>query len=216
LIINFYHSTIGKKFAVALTGLAMFGFLIGHLAGNLQIFMGPAKINDYAQFLHENPPLVWGTRIAMLIAVVVHIIATIQLTARNKASRPIAYHHYDPAHSTAASRTMIWGGVTIALFIVFHLLHLTTGTVHPDFNSADIYSNMVIGLSVWYVAAFYIFANIALGLHLYHGVWSVFQTLGINHPQYNGWRRALATIVAVVMSAGYISIPTAILLGVVK
>jgi succinate dehydrogenase / fumarate reductase cytochrome b subunit len=111
---------------------------------------------------------------------------------------------------------MIWGGVMVFLYIIYHLLHLTTGTVHPNFNPHDVYANLITGLSVWYVAAFYIAANIALGFHLYHGVWSVFQTLGLNHPKYNPWRRVVASLAGVGIAAGYVSIPAAVLLGVVR
>lgn len=212
----FFDSTIGKKIIVALTGLAMLGFVIGHLLGNLQVFLGPEKINAYADFLHHTPKLVWGTRIVLLLSVILHIVATVQLTRRNRASRPVAYQEFKSENSSPASRTMFWGGLVIALYIIFHLLHLTTGTLHPNFNPHDVYANLVIGLSVWYVAAFYILANVALGFHLYHGVWSVFQTLGLNHPKYNAWRRCLASTAAFAIAGGYISIPVAILMGIVK
>lgn len=209
-------STIAKKIIVAVTGLVMFGFVVGHLLGNLQIFLGRDALNTYSEFLHHSPKLVWGTRIVLLIAVLLHIVATVQLTIHNRASRPMPYNVYVPERSSAASRTMIWGGVVLALYIVFHLLHLTTGTVHPQFSRSDVYGNLITGLSVWYVAAFYIVANVALGFHLYHGAWSVFQTLGLNHPKYNAWRRCFATTAAFVIAGGYISIPAAILLGFVK
>lgn len=210
------HSTIGKKVVVALTGLLMVGFILGHLAGNLQIFLGREAINAYADFLHHMPKLVWGTRLVLLTSVFFHVLFTVQLHRRNRLSRPVAYHAFEPSVSSAASRTMIWGGLVLILYIIFHLLHLTVGSVHPHFNPQDVYGNLITGLSVWYVALFYILANIALGFHLYHGVWSVFQTLGLNHPKYNTARRVLASVVGYAVALGYVSIPAAILFGVVK
>jgi succinate dehydrogenase / fumarate reductase cytochrome b subunit len=209
-------TTISKKIIVALTGLVLFGFVIGHLAGNLQVFCGPEKLNAYSKMLHEAGGLLWGARIVLLISVLLHIVFTVQLTAANRAARPVSYEMYKPEHSSAASRTMFWGGVVVLCYIIFHLLHLTTGTVHPNFIHGDVYANLITGLSVWYVALFYIVGNIALGFHLYHGVWSVFQTLGLNHPKYNPWRRCLATASAFLISGGYISIAAAIWMGIVK
>ncbi len=210
------QSTIGKKIVVAATGLVLFGFVIGHLLGNLQIFLGRETLNAYSEALHHAPKLIWATRIVLLVSVFLHIVLTVQLTRLNRAARPVAYDTYATDHSSAASRTMFWGGLVLLFYIVFHLLHLTTGTLHPNFNPNDVYGNLVTGLSVWYVAAFYIIANIALGFHLYHGAWSVFQTLGLNHPKYNAWRRCLATAAGYGIALGYISIPVAILLGVVR
>ncbi len=212
----FFKSTISQKVIVALTGLVLFGFIVGHLLGNLQIYLGKEGLNDYAEFLDQSPKLVWGTRIILITSVILHIFYTISLTIQNRRSRPIAYEAYQPKSSTLASRTMIWGGITIFLYIIFHLLHLTTGHLHPHYIEEDVYANVVTGLSVWYVALFYIFANTALGLHLYHGLWSLFQTLGINHPKYNSARRTGATIFSFCIAGGYISIPVAILAGVVK
>jgi succinate dehydrogenase / fumarate reductase cytochrome b subunit len=210
------QSTIGKKIVVAVTGLVLFGFVAGHLAGNLQIFLGPDAINHYSAFLHSMPKALWTARIVLLLSVFLHVVLTIQLTRLNRAARPVAYESFDPQRSSVASRTMIWGGVMVFFYIIYHLLHLTTGTVHPNFNPHDVYANLITGLSVWYVAAFYIAANIALGFHLYHGVWSVFQTLGLNHPKYNPWRRVVASLAGVGIAAGYVSIPAAVLLGVVR
>jgi len=209
-------STIGKKIVVAITGLALFGFVIGHLAGNLQIFLGPTAINDYSANLHNWPRSLWLARAGLLLAVLLHVILTIQLTSANRAARPIGYHEFHTNRSSVASRTMFWGGLVIFFYIIYHLLHMTTGTVHPHFSKNDVYGNLISGLSVWYVALFYVIANIALGFHLYHGVWSVFQTLGLNHPKYNPWRRCLATLAACGIAIGYISIPVAIYLGIVR
>lgn len=212
----FTSSTIGKKIIVAVTGLILVGFVTVHMLGNLQIFAGPEKINDYAVFLKSEAAVLWGMRLLLLFSVLLHIIYTIQLTRLNRQSRPVAYVQKVPLKSTTASRTMIWGGVFLLFFIVFHLLHYTVGAVHPRFSHTDIYRNVIIGFSSWPVSLFYILGMIALGLHLYHGVFSVFQTLGLSHPRYTQWRRPLALAFALVIPAGYISIPVAVLLGVLR
>lgn len=209
-------STIGKKITVALTGAVLFGFVVGHLVGNLQVFLGPKVLNDYSAFLHSIPNALWAARIVLIISVLLHVVLTIQLTRLNRAARPIGYQSFAPNRSSIASRTMIWGGMVVFFYIIYHLLHLTTGTVHPNFSRTDVYANLINGLSIWYVALFYIIANIALGFHLYHGVWSLFQTLGLNHPKYNAARRALATIAGTGIALGYVSIPAAIFFGVIK
>lgn len=209
-------STIGKKIIVALTGLILFGFVVGHLLGNLQVFAGAEKINAYSEFLHHAPFLLWGTRIVLLVSVVLHIGLTLSLAKRNKDSRPVDYDRKETIQATWASRFMIWSGVFLGVYIVYHLLHMTFGVVHPRFRAGDVYSNLVTGLSVPWVAAFYVLGLVALGAHLAHGVWSVFQTLGLNHPSYNRWRRVLAVTAAFLIAAGYITIPVAIVLGWVR
>jgi len=214
--VSFYQSTIGKKIVVAGTGLILFGFVIGHMLGNLQAFAGAEKINNYADFLKSNPLILWGTRILLLISVFFHGLATVQLTRINRASRPVGYQNKKNINSTFASRVMIFSGLLLAVFIVYHLLHFTVGVVHPNFDANDVYANMVVGFSVKIVSLFYILAMIALGLHLFHGVWSVFQTLGLNHEKYNCWRRVLAVSVAILITAGFISIPLAVMFKFIK
>lgn len=211
---SFLNSTVGKKIVVALTGLIMFGFVVGHLLGNLQIFLGPEKINDYSKFLHAELPILWGARVVLLASVVLHVVFTIQLTVLNRASRPIEYEMSEPVQASASSRFMIWSGMFLFLYIIFHLLHMTTGTVHPQFDPHDVYANVVIGFSSITVSAVYILAMVALGFHLHHGVYSLFQTLGLNHPRYNGCRRGLALAAGWLIPIGYISIPAAVLLGI--
>jgi len=215
-MLAFYRSLIGKKIIVAFSGLLLFGFVVGHLLGNLQVFAGPDKINDYAQFLRDNPPLVWGTRIVLLIAVFFHILATIQLVRLNRASRPIAYKKHEIVQANLSSRIMIVSGLGLGLFIIYHILHMTTGALHHDFSHHDIYSNMGGAFSIWWVTLIYVSAMAALGYHLYHGVWSVFQTLGLNHPKYNFWRRVIAVGSAVTLAIGYIAIPVAVYVGVLR
>lgn len=213
---NLFSSTIAKKFVVALTGLVLFGFVVGHLLGNLQIFLGPDVFNAYAEKIKSLPPLLWGTRIVLVASVILHIVTTISLVRLNRKSRPISYEVKKDIQASAASKTMIYGGLFLAAYIVFHLLHLTVGSVHPDFNHDDIYRNVVIGFSSIPVSIFYIFGIMALGMHLYHGAWSIFQTLGFNHPQYNAWRRCFATAAALFITVGYISIPIGVLFGVIR
>lgn len=209
-----FGSTIGKKIVVAATGLVLFGFVTGHLLGNLQVFLGPAKINAYAAFLKSSPAFLWLTRIFLFVSVFLHIVVTIQLTRLNRSARPIAYEQQEPIQSTFSSRFMIWSGAFLGFYLVYHILHFTIGSAHPDFDPLDIYSNMIIGFSSLPASGVYILAMISLGFHLHHGVFSVFQTLGLTHPRYNPWRRCLAQAAGVLIPAGYISIPTAVLLGI--
>ena len=220
---NFYRSAIGKKAVMAVTGIILFGFVLMHMLGNLKLYLGATTLNHYAQWLREvgEPGLpqgvaLWIARIVLLVAVVLHIHAAISLTRMSQKSRPIAYHHRDYVAASYAARTMRWGGVIIFLFIVYHLLHLTFGTVHPSFVEGDVYHNVVAGFSVWWVSAFYILANILLGFHLYHGLWSLFQSLGWNHRRFNKWRRYFATTFALVVTLGNISMPIAVLAGFVR
>ncbi|MBV9079767.1 MAG: succinate dehydrogenase cytochrome b subunit [Elusimicrobia bacterium] len=211
----FFSSTIGKKVVVALTGIILVGFVIGHMAGNLQVFEGPQKINDYSAYLKHATILLWGTRIVLLVSVTLHILCTVQLKALDVKSRPVGYVMYEPVQASRPSRFMIWSGAFLGLYIVYHIMHLTLG-VHPNFSKTDIYSNIVYGFSQWPVAVVYILAMISLGFHLHHGVYSVFQTLGLNHPKYNPWRRCLALGVAWVVAVGFASIPVAVLAGVLR
>ncbi len=213
---SFCQSTVGKKIIVAATGLILFGFVIVHLIGNLQVFLGPVKLNAYSDLLKREPLLLWAARLVLLASVFLHALFTIQLTRLNRASRPHSYEQYEPTKAGVASRTMIWGGLFLILFIVFHLLHLTTGSTHPHFDPHNVYANIISGFSVWYVSLFYILGQFALGMHLYHGVFSVFQTLGLAHPAYKCWRRRLATAAGVLIPAGYISIPLAVLFKVIQ
>jgi succinate dehydrogenase / fumarate reductase, cytochrome b subunit len=208
----FYRATIGKKVVMAVTGIILVGWILGHVLGNLLIFRGPAALNQYAALLKSNVTFLWVMRVGLLATVTLHIVAAVQLTRQVAASRPVAYARQVPQEATFASRTIRWGGLVIALFVVFHLLHFTTGTLHPSFSHGDVYRNMVIGLRVWWVAAIYIVAVAALGLHLYHGVWSVFQTLGISSPSVAGARRRFATVIAAIVYIGFTAIVLAVLL----
>lgn len=216
--LRFWQTTVGKKVIMAVTGVILFGFVIGHLLGNLQIFLPPEKINNYAATLRAHPGLLWGARITLLVAVLLHIWSSFQLWLLQREARPIKYMRKTNIGSTYASRTMMWSGPIILAFVIFHLLHLTFGTVHPGghFDPHNVYDNVVTGFQIWPVSLFYIIAMIMLCYHLYHGLWSMLQTLGVSHPVYTPWLRLLAKIVAILIAVGNISIPVAILAGFIK
>jgi succinate dehydrogenase / fumarate reductase cytochrome b subunit len=210
-------SSIGKKAVMAATGLLLYGYVVAHMLGNLQIYMGPEAINAYGEFLHHflHGQGIWIARAVLTLAVVLHVWAAIALTLSNWAARPQGYREWQAKESTYASRTMVWSGPLLALFIVYHLAHLTTGAAHPDFVRGDVYRNLVVGFSDPFASAFYILAMLALGLHMYHGFWSMLQTLGLSQPRWNRVRRGLSLLLAWAVVAGNVSIPLAVLLGVV-
>ncbi|HUL34638.1 MAG TPA: succinate dehydrogenase cytochrome b subunit [Candidatus Eisenbacteria bacterium] len=216
--LRFWQTTVGKKALMAVTGFILFGFVVGHLLGNLQIYLPPENINHYAQTLRDLGPLLWTARIVLLISVILHIWSSWQLWLLQRAARPVGYVKKVSVNSTYASRTMVWSGPIVLAFIIFHLLNLTFGTVHPGgpFVEHDVYNNVVTGFQFWPVSLFYIIAMVLLCYHLYHGLWSMFQTLGISHPVYTPILRALAKIVAILIAAGNISIPVAVLAGFIK
>jgi succinate dehydrogenase / fumarate reductase cytochrome b subunit len=214
-ISDLYETTVGKKALMAVTGVVLFAFVVVHLLGNLLIFQGPEKLNGYAVLLRRSGSLLWGARAVLLFSVGVHILAAVQLTVRNWRARPHGYARRRYLEADYAARTMVWSGPIVAAFIGYHVLHLTFGTAHPSFDPADVYGNVVTAFRAWPVALVYIVANALLAFHLYHGLWSMFQSLGLNHPVYNGWRRGAAAGLAVAVGAGNISIPVAVLAGVV-
>src|ERR1700678_466071 len=215
---SFWASTVGKKIVMAVTGAILFIFLIGHLLGNLQVYEGPAKLNAYGAVLHSIAELLWPVRIILLTCVPLHIIATVQLALLKKRARPIGYSRKPAIASSYASRTMYWSGPIVLAFIIFHLLHLTTGYIHPGaaYIEGAVYHNVVSGFQVWWVSLSYVVAICLLGLHLRHGLWSMFQTLGIHQPQYTARLQATALVIALLIVLGYISIPISVLLGLVK
>jgi succinate dehydrogenase / fumarate reductase, cytochrome b subunit len=215
---NFWQSTNGKKVVMAVTGAILFLFVIGHLLGNLLVFAGRARYNSYAAFLHFDDTLLWIVRIVLIVAVVLHITATVQLALRNKKARPIGYSRKEAINSSYASRTMYWSGPIVLAFVIFHLLQFTAGYIHPgsQFIEGDVYHNVVAGFQVWWVSAWYIFALILLGFHLRHGLWSVFQSVGYNNSQHTPMLKRAAFVIAVLLVLGYISIPISVLTGLVK
>lgn len=206
---------------MALSGLVLVGFVLGHMLGNLQIFIpagpdGKYALDAYGEALHNNVPLLYGARAVLLLSVIAHILSAIQLAQLKNAARPIAYVRHTPIVSTYASRTMYWSGPIVLAFIIYHLLHFTTGTVHHDYQYLHVQANVVKGFSVWYVSLFYIVAMGMLCTHLYHGVWSMFQSLGISHPSYTPKIKLAAAAFATIIAVGNISIPLSVLLGLVK
>jgi succinate dehydrogenase / fumarate reductase, cytochrome b subunit len=215
-VARFYESTIGKKAIMAVTGLILFGYLIAHMLGNLQIFLGSEVMNHYAETLHGNPPLLWTARAILLISVALHIWASIQLSLIKREARPVAYYKRANVSSSWASRSMMFSGPIIAVFVIFHLLHLTTGTVHPHFIELHPYENLVTGFLVVPIALVYIVAMILIGFHLSHGIWSMFQSMGLSHPRYTPVIKKFAAIFSWILVAGFISVPIAVLTRLVR
>lgn len=214
--LGFYEAPVGKKVIMAVTGVVLFGFVAGHMLGNLLIYLGPERLNGYAQLLRSSPGLLWGTRLGLLAAVALHVAASVQLALLKREARPVGYVRYQAVQASYASRTMMWSGPILLAFVVYHLLHFTFGTAHPSFNEWDVYRNVVSGFQVIPVSAAYIVAMLLLGLHLQHGLWSMFQSLGVSHPRYTPALKTLATAAAISIVAGNISIPIAVLSGLVK
>lgn len=211
---KFWDSTVGKKVVMAVTGIILVTFVIGHMLGNLQMFLGVEAMNRYAAFLKSTGELLWLARAGLLTAAVLHIISAVQLTMRNRAARPVAYAKQEPAVSTIASRTMRLGGVLLAAFLIFHLLHFTTGTLHPAFSHTGVYGNVIIGFRSPWVVLFYLAAMAALGLHLFHGAWSGFRTLGLAKDSPTPLHRRIALWLAVGVWAGFTVIPVAVFLEI--
>jgi len=215
-VARFYDSSIGKKVIMALTGAVLFGFLIGHMLGNLQVFLGREVMNHYAETLHGNLPLLWGVRILLLVSVLLHTWAAVQLTAVKAAARPVPYVKPANVQATTGSRTMMLSGPVIALFVIGHLLHLTTGTLHPRFVELHAYENVVNGFSNPIASVLYIIAMILVGFHLSHGIWSMFQSVGFSHPRYTPWIKKFSGVFAWVLIAGFIAVPISVLAGLVR
>jgi len=214
---RFYQATIGKKAVMAVTGVILFGFVIGHLIGNLQVFAGREALDAYGHFLHHSTHgLIWVVRLVLLASVIAHIVASIQLTAVKMEARPIGYVKTDYSHSSYASRTMMWSGPIVAAFIVFHLMDLTWGNVNPAFQDGHVYDNLIASFSRWPVALAYIVALTLLCTHLYHGISSMFQSLGLSHPNYTPAIQHFAKLAAFLIWAGYVSIPIAVLAKVIS
>jgi succinate dehydrogenase / fumarate reductase cytochrome b subunit len=222
---GFYAAPIGKKAVMAITGAMLVGYVVAHMLGNLQIYSAnPAQINSYAGFLHNpnNALLLWGARSVLLLAVILHITASVQLFLQNRAARPVAYIKKDDVPASYAARTMIWSGPIVAAFVIFHVLHLTVGAVLPlrDVGgnplTPDVRYNVIAGFQNYAVSGFYIFAMILLCMHLYHGVWSMFQSLGISHPRYTRKLKRGAAILAIAIAIGNCSIPIAVMIGLLN
>jgi len=218
-----WGTMVGKKVVMAVTGMVLVGFVIAHMLGNLKMFVGPSTIDAYAAFLRTmGEPLVpyslllWVVRILLVTCVALHITAAVQLTRMSRAARPQGYDTKESIATTYAARTMRWSGVILALFVVYHLLHLTGGVVgfRPgEFRDLSVYQNVVAGFSVWYVSLFYIVAMACLCLHLDHGIWSLLQTLGWNNARTTSTLRVLSRGIALAVFAGFVSVPVSVLAG---
>ncbi|HUK66415.1 MAG TPA: succinate dehydrogenase cytochrome b subunit [Anaeromyxobacteraceae bacterium] len=212
----FWASTVGKKVLMALSGIVLFAYVVAHLLGNLQIYLGSDLINRYAEMLHSNEGLLWTARIILLAAVVVHAVAGFLLWLRRREARPIPYRTKENIQASTASRTMIWTGFIIAAFVIYHVCDLTLGVAHAgeyiDLNPAN---NVVTGFSHPVPALLYVIAMIALGFHLWHGVYSMFGSLGLSHPRYTAGVKTVAAWAATLIALANISIPVAVLTGLV-
>ena len=213
---HFYQESLGKKVVMAVTGVVLFGYLVGHLLGNLQVYLGAQQMDNYAAFLHSMPALLWGVRVLLVVSIIAHIVASIQLARVKQTARPISYVKQEAIASSYASRTMMWSGPIIALFVIFHILDLTTGTTGTaQYQDLRAYENLVYSFRRIPVAAFYIVAMLLLCMHLYHGLWSMFQSMGVSHPRYTPIIKRAAAWVAILMAVGFISIPVSVLTGLV-
>jgi succinate dehydrogenase / fumarate reductase cytochrome b subunit len=217
---SLYASSVGKKIAMAVSGILLIAFVVGHMVGNLKVYQGREAFNHYAEGLRTfGAPffgfgqLLWIVRVGLLAAVGIHVLAAFQLTRMSRKARRERYHNFDSLAFSYASRTMFWGGVIIAAFVLYHLMHFTFGNVHPDFVRTDPYHNFIAGFRSVPVSIVYVAAMIPLGMHLYHGTWSLFQTLGASNPRYNALRRPFAAALASTVVAGNISFPVAVLAG---
>ena len=223
-LLDLYSTALGKKYVMAVTGIMMIGFVVVHMIGNLKMYLGPEDINHYGEFLREllvplapRTVVLWAMRLGLLGAVVLHIHAAYSLTMLNRHARCVKYQSArDYEVANFASRTMRWTGVIVALFVVWHLADLTWGWANPGYVRGDVYRNVDASLSRIPVAALYVVANIALGVHLFHGAWSLFQSMGWSNPRFNKWRRGFAIGFATLIVVGNVSFPIAVLAGIVE
>ncbi len=213
---RFYASTVGQKAVMAVSGLVLFLFVLGHLVGNLQIYEGPEKLNNYARFLRSMPALLWGVRVFLVVMLFLHVWSSVRLALRKFDARPVSYAKLKATESTYASRTMYWSGPIILAFVIYHLLDFTFGTVNPHFSDGDVYANVIASFQLLPVSVFYIIAMLLLCMHLYHGLWSMFQSLGFSHPRYTPVIKRSTAVIAILIAAGNISIPVSVLAGVVR
>ena len=212
---SFFRSNIGLKAVMAVSGLLMVGYLLTHVAANLLVFRGPTLINGYSAILHGQPAFLWSARVVLIAALVAHVWSAVVLTRREWAARPVAYGTRRPQVSTFAGRTIRWGGLVVLFFIVFHILQFTTGTVHPSvWVEGDPHGNVVRAFQVPWVVAFYVVSMAAVGLHLFHGTWSSFRSLGLVKPSEHALRHKTSLIVAGLVWLGFTIIPLAIFAGV--
>jgi succinate dehydrogenase cytochrome b subunit len=212
-----WDSSVGKKVIMAVTGLVWVAYLITHMLANLLVFQGPTKINTYSVFLHGTGGALWAARLVLFVALVLHVVAAVQLAGRRQEARPRGYAAgREPQVSTLAARTIRWGGALILIFLVYHILHFTIGTAHPSFVEGNPYHNVAAGFHNPIVVFFYLIAMAAVGLHLYHGVWSSGRSLGMSPPSPRPLRRTVALVLALLVWLGFTVIPIAVYAGAVR
>jgi succinate dehydrogenase / fumarate reductase cytochrome b subunit len=212
---TFFRSSIGLKAVMAVSGLLMVGYLLTHVAANMLVFRGPTLINKYSAVLHSQPALLWVARAVLIVALVAHVWSAVVLTRRERAARPIAYGMRRPQVATFASRTIRWGGLAILFFLVWHILQFTTGTIHPSaFVEGDPHGNVVRAFQIPWVVGLYVVSMAAVGLHLFHGTWSAFRSLGLVKPSEHALRHKTSLLVAGLVWLGFTIIPLAIFAGV--
>ena len=211
--LTLYQTSIGKKAVMAVSGVILVGFVVGHLVGNLNAYAGPAAFNEYANGLRDHMGLLWGIRILLLLAVFAHIVSAFSLVVRNRGARPARYAHKKDIATTYAAKAMPLTGITLLAYIVFHLGHLTFGLL-PGFDPTNPYNNLVHGFESPLLCGIYAIGNLSLGVHLYHGIWSMFQSVGANHPKYNHLRTDLAIALATFLTVGFLSFPIMVQAGI--
>lgn len=215
---GFYASMVGKKVVMGITGLIGIGFVMAHALGNLLVFRGPDAINNYSHFLKGTGELLWGLRIVLIVSVILHVIAAVQLTQQSRAARPIGYAKQERQVATVASRTMRWGGALLLVFIVLHILHFTTGAIRPEgvFSREDVYENIILSFRIWWVALLYVVAMLALGLHLFHGAWSSVRSIGVSPPSPEPLHHRISLAIALLVWAAFTAVPVAVVTGIVR
>jgi succinate dehydrogenase / fumarate reductase cytochrome b subunit len=225
LVVELYRSALGKKYVMAITGIVWMGYVFAHMVGNLKVYLGPEAIDHYGDWLRTGllvpvmpeAGMLWILRLILIAALVLHIVAAYQLTVMNRHARPEAYRSKrDYVAADFAARTMRWTGVIVLLFILYHLADFTWGWANPEFEHGLVHNNFVTSLGRPAVAVFYVLANLALGVHLYHGAWSLFQSMGWNNRRINHWRRSFAIAFAVIVVVGNVSFPLAVQFGIVS
>ena len=216
----FWDSTIGKKVVMAATGLLFVVFLLAHMAGNLKIFFGAGTFDHYAGWLRTigEPVLpyswfLWIQRAVLVVALVLHVVAAVQLSRRDRKARPVRYVHGQRPRATFATHTMRWGGATLAVYIVWHILDLTVGVANPDFVEGQPFHNVVVDFQVWWIDVIYLVALLMLGLHFNHGFWSAAQTLGIKSASRDRTLKTVGSVLAVVITGGFMIVPIAVMAG---
>src|SRR6266550_1828240 len=213
-----YGSMVGKKVVMGVTGIIGIGFVILHSLGNLLVFRGPAALNSYSHLLKSSGELLWALRTVLIVAVILHVTAAVQLTRQSRAARPIGYVKREPQAATIASRTMRWGGALLLLFIVVHILQFTTGTIRPAgfFSHQDVYANVVTSFRIWWVSLFYVMSMIALGYHLFHGAWSSVRSIGVSPASPDPLHHRISLLLAILIWAAFTAVPVAVFTGIVR